>query len=558
MRATRLITAGALAALASVPARAQDIEMLSRVTGRPLPAAYYERIRQDPDFFELRRGWKNRGPADGLQSATFAPGGDPQHVILPNRGNLRMVVVMALFSDSPEPQVSTGTIQTQLFGANPLGNLTQFYTEISGGRVNLTGTVLPWVRTDVTRTRAVGTSDGLGDDADMGAYLRSAVATLDPDVNFAQYDNDGPDGIANSGDDDGYVDVTVFQFAEIAASCGGPGVWPHRSAIRGWTGQAYATNDLRPNGQPVLVDDYIIQSAVDCDGQPQNIATIAHETGHAFGLPDFYDATLGILPQQRRWVLGCWTLMAAGSWGCGDGSTFGKVETPTHMGAYEKLALGWATRTIATPGWKREYLLDPVQTSGQVLHVPLRDNQEYLLLEYRPQTGFDAALPAGGVLVYHVQPDLPLRPCATCARLYRVALVEADADGALQRTAQEGGNRGVAGDIFGGTRTLAPFSTPALRLNSGARSDVLVEMRVTGNQARILVSTLPQVERATLLQPFLATGTAPTATDAEALDTFGNRNGRYDVGDLAAYVKTRPNALSEFGAATAGLLRAED
>lgn len=553
-----MMAAGALAALASVPARGQDIEMLSRVTGRPLPSAYYERIRQDPGFFELRRGWTRHGAADGLPSLASAPGIGPRHVVLPNRGNLRMVVVMALFSDSPEPPVAAGAIADQLFGPNPLGNLTQFYGEISGGQVNLTGTVLPWVRTDVPLARAVGTSMGLGEDADMGAYLEDAVAKLDATVNFAQYDNDGPDGVANSGDDDGFVDVTVFQFAEIAASCGGPGVWPHRSALRGWTGRAYRTDDLRPGGEPVLVDDYIIQSALDCDGEPQNIATIAHETGHAFGLPDFYDATLGILPQQRRWVLGCWTLMAAGSWGCGDGSTFGKVATPTHMGAYEKLELGWAEATITEAGWRREYRLNPVQASGQVLQVPLRGLQEYLLLEYRPQTGFDAGLPGAGVLVYHVQPDLPLRPCATCARLYRVSLVEADGDGALLRTAQEGGDRGMAGDIFGGTRVLGPGSTPALLLNSGQRADVMLEMSVAGGQARVLVSTLPTVGRGPLLQPFLETGTAPSAEDAEALDAFGNRNGRYDVGDLAAYVKTRPTALSEFGAAAAGLPRAED
>jgi hypothetical protein len=31
--------------------------------------------------------------------------------------------------------------------------------------------------------------------------------------------------------------------------------------------------------------------------------------------------------------------------------------------------------------------------------VPLRNGPEYLLLEYRTNTGYDASLPAGGVLV---------------------------------------------------------------------------------------------------------------------------------------------------------------
>ena len=536
----RMMALAAAAALAAIPAgraQAQDIEAQAHLRGVRLPAGYYERIRQDPDFFELKRGWMHRA------QAAAAPGVSP--AVLPAQGELRMVVVMTLFSDSPEPPVSTDVIQQQLFGANPLGNLTEFYDEISGGRVNLTGNVLPWVRSGTTRQRAVGTSYGLGADAELGEHLMDAVARLDATVDFGQYDNDGPDGVPNSADDDGYVDVTVFQFSEIAASCGGNGVWPHRSSLRGWNGgMPVNTNDLRPNGQRVRVDDYIIQSAVDCEGDPQNIATIAHETGHAFGLPDFYDATLGILPQQRRWVLGCWTLMAAGAWGCGDGSTAGKVAVPTHMGAYEKLELGWIGRMTAEPGWRREYTLLPVAAGGTVLQVPLNGEHEYLLLEYRPATGFDAGLPASGVIVYHVEPNRPLRPCQTCPRLYKVGLVEADADSGLVRTAQQGGNRGVPGDAFTGTRALTDNTVPSLRLNSGMRAGVAVEIAVSGGQARVLVSTLPTVLRTPLLAPFLAAGTAPTQQEQTALDTFGNRNGRYDVGDLRSYVLTRPGALN--------------
>jgi M6 family metalloprotease-like protein len=542
---TLIATAGiALAALAPGRTAAQDVEMLSRQSGRQLPPGYYEQVRRDPHFFELRRGWSRRGVA-GQEALAAQPGpGGVVPVVLPAGGELRMVVVMTLFANSPEPPVAPSVIENQLFGDNPVGNLTEYYREISRGQVNLTGTVLPWVRTGVTREQTVGTSNGLGPDAKMGPFLVDAIARLDATVDFGRYDSDGPDGIPNSGDDDGYVDVTVFQFSEVAGSCGGTGIWPHRSALRGWTGQPYATGDLRPNGQPVRVDDYIIQSAVDCAGNPQEIATIAHETGHAFGLPDFYDATGGLLPQQRRWVLGCWTLMAAAAWGCGDGSTAGEVEAPAHMGAYEKLALGWAQRTFTEPGWRREYLLDPIQAGGRVLQVPLRGTEEFLLLEYRPRDGFDAALPAPGVLVYHVEPALPLRPCATCARLYRVGLVEADGDGAMLRTALEGGDRGVPGDVFGGTRTLGDFTTPALRLNSGSKSNVLVEMAIANGQARILVSTLPEVTADRLLSPLLQTGAAPTADELAALDAFGNRNGRYDVGDLSAYARNRPGVLA--------------
>jgi immune inhibitor A len=532
-----LLAAGAVAALgAAGPAAAQDIEVQAQARGITLPQGYYERVARDPDFFELKRGWRDRMPAGrgGVQGGISA-------AVLPGRGEMRMVVVMTLFSDSPEPPFSTEITHQQLFGQNPLGSLTDYYREISGGRVSLTGNVLPWVRTGVTRQTAVGASMGMGADAQIGAYLVDALERVDGTVNFAQFDNNGPDGIPNSADDDGYVDVTVFQYTDIAASCGGGGPWPHRSAVRGWTGQPFRTNDLRPNGQPVLVDDYIMQSVLDCDGQPQSISTIAHETGHAFGLPDYYDPTAGILPSQRRWVLGCWTLMAAGAWGCGNGASFGKVQRPSHMGAYEKARLGWIDEIDAGTTTSAQFTLPPVQASGKSLRVPLRGADEYLLLEYRPNTGYDSGLPAGGVLLYHVEPSRPLRPCATCPRLYHIGLVEADANAGLVRTAQEGGNRGEAGDVFTGTHFLSDNTTPSLRLNSGAASNVALNIVVAGGQARVHVLRRPVIPTARMLGPYLG-GTALTADEQASVDAFGNSNGRFDLGDVRRYLRDVPAA----------------
>ncbi|HYR11894.1 MAG TPA: M6 family metalloprotease domain-containing protein [Longimicrobium sp.] len=533
MRKTILLAGLTAAWAAPAPAQAPDIEALAQARGITLPAAYYERVARDPDFFELRRGWRNRAPAGkgGARSGISA-------AYLPRQGQLRMVVVMTLFEDSPQPPFSTEITHRQLFGQNPLGNLTDFYREISGGRVNLTGNVLPWVRSSITITAATGGSSlGLGADAQLGLHMTDALQRLDGDVNFAQFDNDGPDGTPNSGDDDGYVDVAVFQYGEVAAACGGPGPWPHRGAIRGWTGQPYRTDDVRPDGQPVFVDDYIMQSVVDCDGEPQSIGTIAHETGHAFGLPDFYDPTGGLLPGQRRWVLGCWTLMAAGSWGCGDGARLGKVDTPSHMGAYEKQQLGWIDEAVAGVG-SSTFTLPPVQASGKSLRIPLRGAEEYLLLEYRPNTGFDRELPVGGVLMYHVDLSRPVLPCATCPREYRVGLVEADGNGALVRTASEGGNRGEAGDVFTGTRTLTDATVPSLRLNSGQPSNLTLTITVENGQARVQVLRRV-VSQEQVLAPYLG-GAALTVEEQVAVDALGNANGQFDLGDVRRFLRTSP------------------
>jgi immune inhibitor A len=541
----RALVLAAAAALSALPGAAQDIEMLSRASGRPLPQGYYDRIRRDPHFFEHKRGWPSYRAAPRM-----TPGGEPVSIeTRPLRGELHMVVIMAMFSDSPEPTLSTGSVQEKLFGNNPRGNLTEYYQELSGGLLTIRGTVLPWVRTGITRAETVGASYGLGADANTARYLREAVQGVDATTNFAQYDNDGPDGVPNSADDDGYVDLAVFEFAERAASCeAGQGIWPHRAALSGWLGTAYATNDLRPNGQPVKVDQYHIQSAVNCDGSQQSISTLAHETGHAFLLPDFYDASGGLLPAQRRWVLGCWALMAGGGWGCGDGARFGETVSPPHMSPFEKTALGWIDEVVAQPGWRRTYTLDPVQTGGQALVVPLQRNYEYLMLEYRPNTGFDAVLPVGGVLVYHVDWGGTLRlRCATCPPRYLVSLVEADGDSALFRTAAEGGNRGVAADVFTGRHTLDDRTHPSSRLNDGQRSNVGLEIEVVGGQARITVSTLPAlIASGPLLAPLLGTaGGALTADERAALDYFGNRSGGYDLGDLRAFMRYRPGTVQQ-------------
>ena len=132
---------------------------------------------------------------------------------------------------------------------------------------------------------------------------------------------------------------------------------------------------------------------------------------------------------------------------------------------------------------------------------------------------------------------MDLRPCPTCARLYRVGLVEADGDSSLVKNTAEGGNRGEAGDIFTGTRILNDGTTPSIRLNSGAPSAVALSITVEGGQARIGVFRRPQVPGNVLLGPYLGTA-APSAEEQAAVDALGNGNGRYDLGDVRAYLRS--------------------
>jgi hypothetical protein len=344
------------------------------------------------------------------------------------------------------------------------------------------------------------------------------------------------------------VDAVAFQFLEVSASCGGPGIWPHRSRLQYWAdGEPYLSDDVAANGGFIVVNDYTIQSAADCGGiDVQKATTIAHELGHVLGLPDLYDSSQGLLPEQRRWVVGCWDLMAAGSWGCGTMNREDWVR-PTHFGAWEKERLGWLDAlTVVDEVLDDQFILDPVQSGEQVLKIPLDPGlpsvqAEYLLIEYRTKDGFDADLPASGVLVYHVDPKISgNRPCDTCPQQYRVELLEADGNNTLRRTFLQGGNRGEAGDAWGvnGPGRITNSTYPSTRRTDGSASPVTIyEISLDGGQARVRLSTR-EIPRVSLTRPFLGTsGTSVSPEEAEYLDSHGNRNGQYDVGDLRAYLK---------------------
>lgn len=517
--------------------RAQDdIEVEAALRGRELPAAYYERVRSDPDAFRPRGGWIERAVAQAEAG-------------IPVVGNLPLLAVLTLFADSPQPTYDDADLGRVLFdGPAPNGTLREFYAEASGGRLNVFGEVTPWVRTSVTLAEAVGGSFGLGSDSRLGEHLIEALTLLDPGTDFGQFDNDGPDLIPNSGDDDGTVDAMAVYFAEVAASCGGTGPWPHFFGIKGWTGTAFETDDPRPNGGRVIIDPYFIQSIVQCDGTSlTGITTVAHEMGHLLGLPDLYHAVDGIQPHLRRWVVGCWSLMAAGSWGCGSVFNGPRAVRPTHPSAWGKQWLGWLNEVERVSGSVVEVDLPPVQSSGTVVEVPIADG-ERLLIENRARTGFDRDLPAAGVLIYRVNENIPFRPGPGDPRIYRVQLLEADGNGTLVKTALEGGNRGEPGDAWGVLEPgiLTNVSQPSTRLDSGLgdESDVNVfRIVLESGRAKLLISTAP-IEAERLVAPLLLEPRAALTPEEERfLDGRNNGNGVYDVGDLRAYLEERGGGL---------------
>lgn len=480
--------------------QAQDIEMRSILDGAPLPQAYYDDIARNPDMYTLPNTW----PSGSRRAFT---NGDPVS------GSLAVLVLPALFSDSPDPRVPSDEIQRILFdGPSEPGTVPAFFSELSGGRLKVTGQVTPWVRTSLTLEQVTAGNAGFGSEARVGEYILDALEKADAVVDFRQFDNDGPDGVPSSGDDDGVLDVLAIEFMEVAASCGGPGIWPHRSGIA-WQngGVPFVSDDVGPNG-PIVANGYIMQSVSDCSGEgTQTSNVIAHEMGHVFGLPDLYHAVEGILPEERRWVVGCWGLMAAGSWGCGSAAVRVDNFGPTRMSPWSLARLGWVEYQEVGPEVTREtFLVEPTSRGGRPLLIPLVEGgSEYLILETRVKEGFDAPLPASGVLAYYWDTEASLKPAPDSDDPYGYHLMEADGGRNLVLTHNKGGNRGEATDVLGFPGSLSVLSsatTPSTNSASGELSTVAIhQVQMTPEGALITLSTARSPSLSSAL------GTAPRA-----------------------------------------------
>jgi hypothetical protein len=127
-----------------------------------------------------------------------------------------------------------------------------------------------------------------------------------------------------------------------------------------------------------------------------NISVFCHEFGHMLGLPDLYAR-----PENPGMEgSGIWSAMANQA---GNGR-------PQHFCAWSKEKLGWIKPTIIDPTVKQKLILAPINDSPkECLKVLVRpDGSEYLLLENRKKKGFDASLPAEGLLIWRVVGNRPI------------------------------------------------------------------------------------------------------------------------------------------------------
>ena len=252
--------------------------------------------------------------------------------------------------------VSPSHYQDMLFtaGGGSYGrpSMRDFYLELSSGRFTWTGQVSNWVQIDAPAAE-FGANDrqsGAGGDDANGVVYRVVDATLQALANSGNYgglnlaladqaDRYDCDGDGVYAEPDGYVDHFGIVHAGMGEEAGASpdAIWSHRwyanfNQEEGPTGCKLGGYNLPGTG--LWVGDYTIMPE---DG---GVGVFAHEFGHDLGLPDLYNTGAG--PDNG---VAFWSLMSAGSWASDSANAIG--DKPVHMGAWEKLALGWLGDDLA-------------------------------------------------------------------------------------------------------------------------------------------------------------------------------------------------------------------
>jgi len=351
-------------------------------------------------------------------------------------GTLRIPVIPIRYSDVDVP-FNQLDLQRRLFGSGRGDTLSfsDYWSEVSGGLLKVEGVVTPWIGVKKPARHYLPANEfGWSQFGKVLELREEVLRAADRHINFAEFDNDGPDGVPNSGDDDGFVDFVALVYALPCPSESRAGaIWPHRAAM-----PPFATRSMGADGKPIRIADYVVLPAMDpgtCG--PMHVGVLAHETGHALGLPDLYDYDG---PSQG---IGAWGLMGTGS--------HAAQYSPAHLGAWEKEQLGWV-KVAWLNASDTAFAIPPVQKERTVYRFD-GDDGGYLLLENRQRTGSDRFLPGRGLLVWEVDPErAELGAWNNDERRAAVALVEADARGDMRA-----GRRADSGDPFPGRSARTSF-----------------------------------------------------------------------------------------------------
>ncbi len=324
-----------------------------------------------------------------------------RHVDTNTIGTRQAAVLFAHFAGQEQGRTEAPEWAQGIFDMERPGSFSHFFAEMSFNQLRIDGEGIPQQYT-ARQEAAAYVADKPTQRGQFGVFSLEILMQADMDVDFSAFDNDGPDGIPNSGDDDGAVDLLFIVLPTMPANFllgNATGV-----ATIGLTAP-FISNDNGANGEPIRILSHH-SSILLGRNYGETVSTMAHEYGHHLGLPDLFNTAFlrSALPGTEKPSgpendsagIGNWGLMGWGTLG------WNRNDGPNSFSAWSRLELGWAQ--VLEPEQVNTVLsLAPVALNGQVYRIPIGGGESFLLENRRRSASYyDRNIPAEGLLIWHI------------------------------------------------------------------------------------------------------------------------------------------------------------